>query len=91
MEVCSEIGIFSKIQGNQYGRLSLNVFVQLLSNTLLHFRKLFLNYVLENLLSWFITRPDRNQAVQPHKMVRGLDRRMIVNYLCRENKGIDVR
>ena len=47
----------------------------------------------ENLYSGFVTRSDRNQAVQPWKMVRGLKFPIKevegLYYPCSENKGAD--
>ena len=49
--------------------------------------------MLENWSSGFPTRSDTNQAVQPHKIVRGLKvwikEEEGLYYLCSENKGAD--
>ena len=49
--------------------------------------------LLENRLSRFSTWSDTNQAVQPHKIARGLKFRIYevegLLYLCSENKGAD--
>ena len=48
---------------------------------------------MRNWSSRFHTRSDTNQAVQPHKMARGLKFRIKevegLYYLCSENKGAD--
>ena len=48
---------------------------------------------MRKLMFWFPTWSNTNQAVQPHKMARGLKFRIgqveVLYYLCSENKGAD--